>query len=286
MRPFDDENSQIDLEIPDQEIIEQQAVRFAREFSALYRLERKKREELEMLASELKERNEELMDIVFLTSNHFLDPIKKIASNIEIIKNHADSCESQVMECFGETEKSVGRLKSLVRDMSKLYKIKSLRSLFRPVSLNNLLREVIEDLETTLKRKKAVVEVDELPELETDSVQARILFNQLIMLGISHKRNQKDATLLIKSSRNFKGFWRISLLSQGICFEGYEYTFGKCSKLNRVVRRLDLCQRISRRLGGFLYGEKISESAFSYHVILPEKNIPTMSQLKSHIAEY
>ena len=41
MRPFDDENSQIDLEIPDQEIIEQQAVRFAREFSALYRLERK-----------------------------------------------------------------------------------------------------------------------------------------------------------------------------------------------------------------------------------------------------
>ncbi len=286
MRFEEDEKFEPAIEESNQIIIEKQAVKFAKEFSALYRLEKKKREELEMLASELKERNEELMDIVFLTSNQFLTPINKIETSVAQIKDHVDTFGSPEMEWFGETEKSLERLHQLVREMSKLYKIKSLRSLFRPVSLNNLLVEIIEDLKDVLEKKRVVVEVESLPDLETDSVQARILFNQLIVLGVSPKRDEKVTTLIIKGSRNIRGFWRISLLSQEMCFDGLDYTFGKFSKLNKVIRRLDLCQRISCRLGGFLYGERISESAFSHHVILPEKNIPPVSQLKSYVGDY
>lgn len=286
MRASNVDKNEPDAEISDQDIIERQAVKFAQEFSGLYKSEKKKREELEVLSNELKERNEELMDIVFLTSNQLLEPINKIEANITLIKEHIDSPQGGLLGWFDETEKSVERLHQVVNQMSKLYRIKSLRSLFRPVSLDNLLAEVLEDLKTTLERKRATVAVEALPVLETDSVQVRILFNQLIMLGACHQRGGEPADLSIRAGRNARGFWRITLASQGMGFLGHNFAFEKYDRRNGMNRSLDLCQRISQRLGGFLYGERISEKAFSCHVVLPEKNIPPASYLKSPVRDF
>lgn len=286
MRFSDTEQHNSGVELSDQIIIEQQAVKFAKEFSNLYRLEKKKREELQVVSNELKERNEELMDIVFLTSNQFREPLNKLEANIVLIKEHKDSSQRITEGWFDETEKSVAKLQRLVSEMSKLYKIKSLRNLFHPVSMDKLLAEVLDDMKTALERKRVTVNVEALPILETDSVQMRILLNQLIMTGSFYKCRGEPVALTIKADSNARGLKRITLVSQGMGVGEHHLYFKNYAGRNGFDRRLDLCQRISHRLGGFLYGEKTSDKTFSYHVVLPEKNIPLASHLKSRVGDF
>jgi light-regulated signal transduction histidine kinase (bacteriophytochrome) len=286
MRSSDYEKNEPELEVSDQNIIERQALRFAQEFSGLYKSEKKKREELEALSNELKERNEELMDIVFLTSNQLLDPINKIESNFMLVKGHTDSLLKESAGWFDETQKSLKKLHKLVNEMSKLYKVKSLRSLFRPVSLDKILAEVIEELKATMEKRGRSVHVEPLPVIESDSVQVRILFYQLILLATRDQWVGESSILNIKADRNARGFWRITLAAQGMDFWGCDFGFEECDRRNGLDRSLHLCQRISQRLGGFLYEERVSEKAFSCHVVLPEKKIPLASCLSSQIGDF
>ena len=283
MRTSNSKSSDSDFRDEHKNIIEQQAIKFAKEFSGLYKSERKKRKELEVLSCELKERNEELMDIVFLTSNQFLEPIDKIESNLELIKEHANASQ---MGWFEETQKSVARLHQLVSEMSKLYRVKSLRSLFRPVSLDKILAEVLEDMRMVLERKGQVIHIGSLPVLETDSVQVRILFHQLIMLGTRYQGTGEPSALNITAGRNARGFWRITIENKEMGLLGQDFGFEKYDRRNGVDRSLDLCQRIAQRLGGFLYGERVSEKVFSCHVVLPEKNIPPADHLKNRVGNF
>jgi len=286
MRSSNCEKNELDSEISDQNIIEQQALRFAQEFSGLYKSEKKKRKELEVLSNELKDRNEELMDLVFLTSNQLLEPINNVESNMMLIKEHTDSLQEESAGWFDETQKSLKKLHKLVNEMSKLYRAKSLQNLFKPVSLNKVLAEVIDELKVTLEKRGGTVHVENLPVIETDSVQVRILFHQLILLATRDQWAGESSSLSIKANRNVRGFWRITLSAQGRDFWGCDFGFEECDRRNGLDRSLHLCQRISQRLGGFMYEEKLSEKAFSCHVVLPEKNIPQASYLKSQMRNF
>ncbi|MZH02020.1 MAG: hypothetical protein F3745_01055 [Nitrospinae bacterium] len=286
MLSFENEKNETDLDMSDQHIIERQALKFAKEFSGLYKSEKKKREELEVMSNELKERNEELMDIVFLTSNQLLDPINKIESNFKLIKKHSDFQQDESLEWFDESKKSLNRLRKLVDQMSRLYRVKSIRSKFRPISLNKIMSEVIEDLQLTLEKRGKTVHVQPLPVIETDSVQLRILFHQLIMLAIRNQWAKDSSVLNINADRNTRGFWRITFSAQGMDFWGCSFGFEECERRNGLDRSLSLCQRISQRLGGYMYEEKVKKKAFSCHVVLPETNIPLASNLGNQVGSF
>jgi light-regulated signal transduction histidine kinase (bacteriophytochrome) len=274
------------LENSDQNIVELQALKFAREFSALYKSEKNKRVELEVLTEELKERNEELMDIVFLTSNQFLEPINNVESSFTLIREHESFPHTELAELSEQVLSSVESLHHLVKEMGKLYRVKSMRSLFRPVALDKVLAEVLQELKSSLKKKESVIQAEPLPSLETDSVQIRILFRQLITLGLCFKEPGEPSVLQIKAERNIKSFWRITFQTKGSIFMKENFGFEKYDRRSGFDRGLDICQRICRRLGGFLYGELLSEGVFSYHAVLPEKNIPQASYLKSQMRNF
>jgi light-regulated signal transduction histidine kinase (bacteriophytochrome) len=283
---FDTADSDNNLQYDNNNIVERQAVQFAKEFSLLYKSEKKKRAELETLAGELKERNEELMDIVFLTSNQFLEPINNLKSSFALIREHEGFPQLELEELSEKVLNSVESLHYLVKEMSKLYRVKSMRSLFRPVSLDKVLAEVLQEFQTSLQEKESIVQVDPLPSLETDSVQLRILFRQLVILGTSFKEPGEPSVLRIKAECNARGLWRITFQAKGSISIKENLDFEKYDRRRGFDRGLDICQRISQRLGGFLYGEIFSEGGFSYHVVLPEKNIPQASLLKSQMRNY
>jgi light-regulated signal transduction histidine kinase (bacteriophytochrome) len=283
---FDSVDSENNMQYDNNNIVERQAVQFAREFSLLYKSEKKKRAELETLAGELKERNEELMDIVFLTSNQFLEPINNLESSFALIREHEGFPQIELAELSEKVLNSVESLHSLLKEMSKLYRVKSMRSLFRPVSLDKVLAEVLQEFQTSLQEKESIVQADPLPSLETDSVQLRILFRQLVILGTSFKEPGEPSALRIKAECNAKGLWRITFQAKGSVFLKESLGLEQFDRRRGFDRGLDICQRISQRLGGFLYGEIFSEGGFSYHVVLPGKNIPQASYLKSQMRNY
>jgi light-regulated signal transduction histidine kinase (bacteriophytochrome) len=278
MRIRDSGESERNLEYAN--IIELQAVKFAKEFSVLYKSEKKKRVELEILSAELRERNEELMDILFLTSSQFQEPIKKIDSNFRFIREHAGAQQTGLVEKCDEAQKSVERLHQLLNEMGQLYRTNSARSLLRPVPLDKVLAEVLQNLEGKLGKTR--IQVEPLPVLESDNVQLRILFHQLIVLGARFQGPEESYALSIKARRTAMGLWRITFETKESSFVEQNFGLKKCDRRKGLARRLNLCQRIARRLGAFLYGEMVSEDIFSCHVVLPEKKIPPVSQLNDH----
>jgi hypothetical protein len=75
--------------------------------------------------------------------------------------------------------------------------------------------------------------------------------------------------------------WRITLEACGASFVEQNLNLKNCDGRKGLDRRLDLCQRISRHLGGFLYGEVVSGDVISCHIVLPEKRVPPASQMNS-----
>lgn len=267
-------------------IVELQAIKFAKEFSALYKSEKSKRLELEALTEELRVRNEELMDIVFLTSNQFLEPINNLESNFALIKEHENFPDIDLLRLSDEVFKSVKNLHSLVSEMGKLYRVKSARSRFRPVSLDSILTELLQDLKVTLQKNNRNIQVEPMPTLETDNVQVRILFRQLISLGMGLEESGESSVLNIRAGRNVRGEWRITFQIKGSGLLNENYVLKKSDRRKGFDREMDICQRISRGLGGYIYGERFSAESFACHVVLPEKNIPQVSCLKDQVGEY
>ncbi len=284
--PFFDypEGIEKDWEFQDQKLIQLQAIRFAKEFSILYKSEKKGRVELEALSEELKAQNEQLMDIIFLTSSQFRKSIQEIESDFTSIREQVDISHKGQGERFDAVEKSLKKLHQSVGEMSKLYRIDSVRSLFRPVSLDKVLAEVLQELGVSFERKNGTAKP--LPVLESDRVQLRILFHHLIVLGMGSQGQGEPALLGVEAEKNVGGVWRVTLQFRGSSALQPRFLIETGDEFKCQNRSLDLCQRISRYLGGFLYGEIDSEDLFSCHIVLPEKNIPPASQLKSQTGEF
>lgn len=269
---FDSENK---------DIVELQAMRFAKDFSTLYKLEKKKSEELKSLAGELKERNEELMDIAFLTSNQFLEPIKKIESKFSLIRRNENISPEKLEKLSDEIQSSLEFLVGRVHEMSKFYRINAVRNLARPVSLDEVLSEVLIDLKSMIQGIDGKVQLEALPTLETDRVQLKILFRQLIVFCLPDLNTNKPSVLKVKSIQSARGLWRISLSVKGSDCLNMNFGLNKHERRRGFNRGLDICQRIILRLGGYLYGEVVSDEIFSCHVVLPDKKIPDAFSLNN-----
>ncbi|MBT5867458.1 MAG: hypothetical protein HOH38_01325 [Nitrospinaceae bacterium] len=275
-----------DYNIHDQKIMEMQAINFAKEFSTLYKAEKNTRLELKSLNEELSAQNEQLMDIVFLTSGRFLENIEKNESSFSPIRKHLDSSDSELSEELTVIDESITKLQQSVREMGKLYRIHSVRSLFRPTSLDQLMRDVLREVGVSLDLDGEAIHFEPLPTLETDDVQLRILFHQLILLGLGSQHHDEPLALSVKAQQNVGGLWRISLQFKGESFLRCDADSVGENSLETQNRSLALCHRVCQRLGGFIYGDIDSENVFSCHIVLPGKNIPHASFLKNRSGEF
>ncbi len=154
-------------------------------------------ERLRRYAVELQRSNMELQDFAYVSSHDLQEPLRKIqAFGDRLREKERDKLSDQSKDYIDRMLNAASRMQKLINDLLTFSRITSKAQPFEVVNLNTVLQEVLADIEITIERNKAQIEVGELPSIEADPTQMRQLFQNLITNAI--KFHKDDVSPVIK----------------------------------------------------------------------------------------
>ena len=233
--------------------------------------ERRKHEEalveyqnkLERKVNELHITNTNLEQFIHVISHDIKEPLRKIvtyASHLEESKSASLSITEQ--KNLNKINTSAERLNSLVDDLVK-YAASATKSDFVEVNLDEILRDVIEDLELIISESRAVINIGNLPKLICSKVQMRQLFANLLSNAIKYSREgvqpvieiQTDVISSIDNLAPKQKYYKITLRDNGIGME-----VSHLNKIFTIFQRLHMRDEYSGNGIGLAICKKIMEN--------------------------
>lgn len=198
-----------------------------------------KRKEAESLlesqyVQQLEKNNRELEEFAYVASHDLQEPLRTISSFSELLyEDYYNELDETARKSFTFIKNSTERMSKLIKgllDYSRLGKE------YEKVELdtNSLVKDVINDLQTTIERKKAEIKVSYLPTVEGYKVPLQLLFQNLISNAIKFNTKDKVPTVNI-SARDIGDFWEFSVEDNGIGIEESQH-----DKIFAIFQRLHL----------------------------------------------
>jgi light-regulated signal transduction histidine kinase (bacteriophytochrome) len=186
------------LEVRGFEELEQLAGAFNRMAQRLGDAEREREGYLRRLAAS----NRELEQFAFVASHDLQEPLRKIQAFGDRLQTRCgDSLGAESLDYLQRMQGAARRMQELIQDLLSYSRVSNRPESFSPVSLAEVLKEVVADLSLLIEKTGGRVEVGELPVIECNPLQMRQLFQNL--LGNSLKfRGQDPPVVRISASRS------------------------------------------------------------------------------------
>ncbi len=251
------------------------------------------RKEIEQTLSqkniELQQSNANLEEFAYVASHDLKEPLRKIS----IFGDRLMSTESNALSEEGKMYldkviDSARRMQGLITDLLSVSMI-SIDKSFRSYSLQAILDEVIKTLEHKIEEQKAVIESDELPEVNIVPSQFRQLLQNLLMNSL--KFNQKGLTPHIKIQHEWltakdaqkhnlpksKNYLQVTISDNGI---GFDNMFA--NKIFTIFQRLHsrsefegsgiglaICKKIIENHGGIIFAQGSPGNGAKFTFVIP-----------------
>ncbi|MDB5257654.1 MAG: domain S-box-containing protein [Chitinophagaceae bacterium] len=172
-------------------------------------------EEKEKRAIELGIANKELEQLTYIASHDLQEPLRTISNYMQVFEeDYLEQLDDNAGKYVRAVKAAAKRMRILVQallDFSRLGSDKTLSF----IDCNKLIADVIEDLNTVIKKSDATIEVSEMPKLNIYEVQIGQLFQNLITNAI--KFQKKDTKPLIHIySKWVNDVWQFSVSDNGI----------------------------------------------------------------------
>jgi PAS domain S-box-containing protein len=144
--------------------------------------------ELETANHDLKRSNENLQRFAYVASHDLQEPLRKIQSFGDILRQTYASQLGDGVEMLVRMQGAASRMSTLIRDLLAFSRITTQRSQFADVSLDKVLNGVLLDLELVVQESGTIIDVGSMPTIRGDEPQLSQLFQNLISNAIKFRK--------------------------------------------------------------------------------------------------
>lgn len=240
---------------------------------------------------QLEQSNFDLLQFASVASHDLKEPLRKIQAFGNLLNARVDGkLDESEKRYLDKIINSSNRMQTLVEDVLTLSKLSNKEIPYTTVNLNRILLRILDDLEITIKEKKAIIQIGAFPEIEAVPGQIHQLFQNLISNALkfndkaqvritvgSHKITDEEARRYSIDVRHYVG---ISVEDNGIGFEDKfkEKIFGVFQRLHSNNYQgtgigLAICKKIVDNHHGFITAESNLNEGTRFIVILPTKKV-------------
>lgn len=242
-------------------------------------------EKLQIFTKELERSNYALQDFAFVASHDLQEPLRKIQAFGDRIKTkYSDVLTGEGLDYLERMQKAAIRMERLIIDLLTYSRVTTKTQPFIQTNLHTIAKEVIDDLEETIKNNNGRVDLHELPTIDADPLQMRQLIQNLIANGLKFHRSDEHPVVEISSEiitkqddEIVKEFCLLTVKDNGIGFdEKYqERIFQPFQRLNSkqsyegTGMGLAICRKIAERHAGEITAKSYVGVGTTFFVALP-----------------
>jgi PAS domain S-box-containing protein len=243
-------------------------------------------------AEELRRSNEDLQQFAHVASHDLKEPLRKIKTyGSRLVEEYGDILPVKAKSYLDKMESAATRMNSMIDGVLGYSMLGATEQVIETIDLNDLLKNIQEDLEILIEEKQAIIQYKQLPEIEGSSILLYQLFYNLINNSLKFSVSGVQPRILIscsdynvaqvKNNNPLKPgiqYQRISVADNGIGFEQAfaQKIFKTFTRLNAKDKYegtglgLSLCKKIVERHYGTIEAEgKINEGAV-FTIVLPQ----------------
>ncbi|AKD56055.1 GAF domain-containing sensor histidine kinase [Spirosoma radiotolerans] len=235
--------------------------------------------------------NENLQQFAYIASHDLQEPLRKVQSFGDLLKNqYADQLGEGVLY-LERMQGAATRMSTLIRDLLSYSRIHTRRENTVEVSLNDVVKAVLIDLELTIAKNGANVEAGSLPTVLGDASQLGQLFQNLLTNALKFRR--KDTLPIIRVTARWISaeslptgkkqptgaiaYYCIDVADNGIGFDE-KYLDRMFQIFQRLHGRgeyagtgigLAVCEKVVTNHGGFISASSQAGQGATFSVYLP-----------------
>jgi signal transduction histidine kinase/DNA-binding NarL/FixJ family response regulator len=145
------------------------------------------RERLNHTLLELNRSNEELEQFAYIASHDLKEPLRTIINTLKLIKDDTQNLsQEETVAKIGASLSSAKRMRTLVSDLLAFAKVNKQAKDFVLVDLHQVVQDVLNNLQGSIKEKSVKITVASLPAVKGNPIQLMQLFQNIISNSIKY----------------------------------------------------------------------------------------------------
>jgi PAS domain S-box-containing protein len=212
-----------------------------------------------------------------VASHDLQEPVRKVIIYGEILAKMSEGLPAEGRSALAKSLRAASRMKELIEDLLEYARLNAVERAVAPVDLNVVLREVLSDLELLIAERSGRVEAGDLPVVEADALQMRLLFQNLISNAVKFTEPGQPPDIAVSAELLGGADVRLQVKDKGI---GFDEKF-----LDRIFRPfqricdknvyegsgigLAICQKVVQCHGGSITAASAPGKGACFTVVLP-----------------
>ncbi|RYY90870.1 MAG: response regulator [Chitinophagaceae bacterium] len=238
-------------------------------------------QELKALNADLQQSNQDLQQFAHVASHDLKEPLRKVKT---FLSRFADDPETHFSErgqgFLQKVNSAADRMYAMIEGVLNYSMLNAAGQPIERVDLNNVMRQIEQDLELPITQKNAVIRYKNLPEIEGASVLLYQLFYNLLNNALKFARPDGAAEVTIDAQQCAEGIVEIRFSDNGIGFSPAqaERIFDPFTRLHPKDKYegtglgLSLCRRIVQRHNGSIQAFGKEGQGAEFVIRLPLKH--------------
>ena len=230
-------------------------------------------------AVDLASSNEELEAFAYSVSHDLRAPLRHINGFIKLLRDHAgEGLDATSQRYLGKIQSASGRMSALIDELLALSRMARMEMRYTRVSLDRLVREVVQEIAPQAAGREVDWEIGPLPHVNGDRILLRQALFNLVDNALKYTALERRARIEIASEQSEDRHVIVYVRDNGVGFDmKYAHKlFGVFQRLHRQEEfpgtgiGLAHVRRIIERHGGRVWAQSTQGEGAAFFVALPQ----------------